>query len=309
MKRQRDERPEPQYVCLVVGWIDGVAVGVGLARGPSFTSAAAVGYPPPRNSTAITFVAREMVTLSSPSPARPALGLAYAWSGFVVMWMFWVCFVVFLASPRQWYGVWPLPMIDQGKMPGSPLVAALADLGLVALFGLQHSLMARPWFKACIAAYLPSAFERCTYVHTANMVLLALIMLWQPIPVDLWNAKSGIARAVLWALFAIGWVILFLSAWSFGMRDLLGVRQMEAFARGEIQPRHRLRTGWLYRWLRHPMYVGVLLGVWATPRMTIGHAILALGLTGYVLIAVRYEERDLRQRFGRTYVQWRDATR
>jgi protein-S-isoprenylcysteine O-methyltransferase Ste14 len=249
-----------------------------------------------------------MVTPSKPSLAHSALGLAYAWSGFVVMWAFWVCFVVFLVSPRQWRGIWPLPMVDYGGTMSAPLAAALIDLGLVALFGLQHSVMARPWFKARFVAQLPPPFERCTYVHMANLALFALIMLWQPIPLDVWHVDSGIVRHALWLLFAIGWIILFLGAWSFGMRDLLGLRQMQAWASGEPQPPNGLKTGWLYRWLRHPMYVGVLLGVWATPRMTIGHALLALGLTGYVLIAMRYEERDLRQRFGRPYLHWRDAS-
>jgi protein-S-isoprenylcysteine O-methyltransferase Ste14 len=200
-------------------------------------------------------------------------------------------------------------MVDHGGMPAAPLTAAFVDLALVGLFGLQHSLMARPWFKARIVARLPPAFERCTYVHMANLVLFALIMLWQPIPVDVWHVNSGIARDGLWALFALGWIVLFLGAWSFGMRDLLGLRQMQAWADGDTHPTHRLKTDWLYRWLRHPMYVGVLLGVWATPRMTIGHALLALGLTGYVLIAMRHEERDLQQRFGRAYMHWRDASR
>ena len=177
------------------------------------------------------------------------------------------------------------------------------------LFGLQHSVTARPWFKERIVGRLPPPFERCTYVHMANLALFALIALWQPIPSEVWNVGSVFAREAMWALFAIGWIILFLGAWSFGIRDLLGIRQMQAWAHGEPQPRRQLKTGWLYRWLRHPMYVGVLLGVWATPRMTLGHALLALGLTGYVLIAMRYEERDLRQRFGRAYMQWRDVRR
>ena len=145
----------------------------------------------------------------------------------------------------------------------------------------------------------------CTWRTSRSSLLIAL---WQPIPSEVWNVDAGLAREAMWVLFAIGWIILFLGAWSFGIRDLLGIGQMQAWAYGEPPPRRQLKTGWLYRWLRHPMYVGVLLGVWATPRMTLGHALLALGLTGYVLIAMRYEERDLRRRFGRTYVQWRDAS-
>jgi protein-S-isoprenylcysteine O-methyltransferase Ste14 len=113
---------------------------------------------------------------------------------------------------------------------------------------------------------------------------------------------------MLWVLFAGGWVLLFFGAWSFGIGELLGLEQMRAWQEGRPPPGPRLKTGRLYRWLRHPMYVGVLLGVWATPRMSIGHLLLALGLTGYVLIAMRYEERDLLQRFGARYGRWRGIT-
>jgi protein-S-isoprenylcysteine O-methyltransferase Ste14 len=165
--------------------------------------------------------------------------------------------------------------------------------------------MARPWFKQWWAASIPAAFERCTYVHMANIVLFAMIFLWQPIPIEVWTISQGFARDLLWAVFALGWLILFLGARSFGLLDLLGVEQMHRWCNGEPPRKPRLKTGLLYRFLRHPMYVGVLLAVWATPRMTVGHALLALGLTGYVLIAMRYEESDLVGRFGASYNRWR----
>jgi methanethiol S-methyltransferase len=238
---------------------------------------------------------------------NPNPGLLFAWSGVAIMWAFWICFIIFLASPKGLFAAWPLPTVDRGGSAHS-LAAALIDLGLIALFGLQHSLMARPWFKEQVMAPLPAVFQRCTYVHMANLVLFALILLWQPIPIDLWNVQTRLLQNLIWLSFAAGWVILFLGAWSFGMRDLLGLEQMRAWVANEAPPQPRLKTGWLYRWLRHPMYVGVLLGVWATPRMTVGHALLALGLTGYVLIALRYEERDLRSQFGARYSRWREAT-
>ena len=117
--------------------------------------------------------------------------------------------------------------------------------------------------------------------------------------------SKGLLRDAVWILFAAGWVILFLGAWSLGIRDLLGVERMRAWTLGIPAPQPRLKTGWLYQWLRHPMYVGVLMGVWVTPRMSVCHALLALGLTGYVLVAMRYEERDLVQTFGARYHRWR----
>jgi protein-S-isoprenylcysteine O-methyltransferase Ste14 len=238
---------------------------------------------------------------------RSRLGMAYAWSGFAIMWAFWVSFVIFLCEPRRLAGLWPLPTIDQGGGLAEPWAAALVDLGLIALFGLQHSLMARPWFKRHVMNRMPPAFERCTYVHMANLALFALILGWQPIPVAVWTTQGSVARNVAWLLFALGWITLFLGAWSFGIRELLGIEQMRAWANGQRPPSPRLKTGWLYRWTRHPMYVGVLLAAWATPRMSLGHVLLALGLTGYVLIALRYEERDLLDTFGSRYRRWREA--
>jgi protein-S-isoprenylcysteine O-methyltransferase Ste14 len=155
-------------------------------------------------------------------------------------------------------------------------------------------------------ARVAEPLQRVTYVHMANAALFVLILFWQPIPVEIWDVTDTPARDFLWLLFVAGWVILFLGAWSFGMRELLGIEQVMAWREGR---RHapRLKTGFLYRWFRHPMYVGVLLGVWATPRMSFGHLLLALALTGYVLIAMRYEERDLLHQFGSRYTRWRGA--
>jgi uncharacterized membrane protein len=234
-------------------------------------------------------------------------GTAYALLGICVMWAFWVCFVIFLASPRSLLNQWPLPMVDQAGFVSSPWLAAANDVGLITLFGLQHSIMARPWFKERVLFAMPDAFVRCTYVHMANLCLFALILFWQPIPIVVWDVGRGIARDALWFLFATGWVILFLGAWSFGILELLGLTQMRAWGHGNAVRQPELKTGRIYRWLRHPMYVGVLLGVWATPRMTVGHLLLAVGFTLYVLIAVRYEERDLLARFGKNYSRWRAA--
>lgn len=237
------------------------------------------------------------------SPSR-LWGLVYAWSGFAVMWAVWICFIVFLASP-PWAGeMWPLPTVDYAAEPLHPLASVGVDLFLIALFGLQHSLMARPWFKTHVTSRLPAAFERCTYVHAANFALLTLILFWQPISPVVWHADGGL-RDLLWVAFGAGWVILLLGALSFGLLELLGISQMRAWYRGLASPPPRLKTGYLYSLVPHPMYVGVLLAMWATPHMTIGHVLLAAGMTAYVLIAMRYEERDLARRFGVAYAHWR----
>jgi protein-S-isoprenylcysteine O-methyltransferase Ste14 len=225
------------------------------------------------------------------------------------MWVFWISFVVFLAQPRQLLPYWPLPTVDEGGALLHPVLAALVDLLVIVLFGLQHSLMARPWFKQWWASSVPPAFERSTYVHTANLALFVLIIFWQPIPYVLWEVPEGLWCDAFWAVFILGWITLFLGAHSFGILELLGVEQMRSWSNNERPRPPGLKTGLLYRWLRHPMYVGVLLGVWVTPTMSVGHALLALGLTCYVLLAMRYEERDLARQFGATYSRWRAAAR
>jgi protein-S-isoprenylcysteine O-methyltransferase Ste14 len=215
-----------------------------------------------------------------------------------------VSFIIFLANSRWVAAYWPLPTIDSGPLTAHPSRAIAIDLALIGLFGLQHSVMARHWFKGCVMGRMPAAFERCTFIHTANLALFALIAFWQPIPIEVWSAQSPL-RELLWLAFAAGLVILLLGALSFGLFDLLGIEQMRAWRRGAPPPAPQLKTGLLYRWLRHPMYVGVLLAIWSTPRMTVGHLLLAAGMTLYVLIAMRYEERDLLARFGMTYARWR----
>ena len=230
-------------------------------------------------------------------------GLVFAWSGVVVMWLFWICFVIFLAQPARLMDWWPLPTIDRGGWVDSTAISLITDAALIALFGLQHSIMARPSFKHLLG--MPEPFERCLFVHMANVALFTLILLWQPLPAELWSLPRGWLHDASWALFAAGWVILLLGAHSFGILELLGVRQMQQWADDRAAAPARLKTGLLYRWLQHPMYVGVLIGVWITPVMTAGHMLLAAGLTVYVLIGMRYEERDLEMLHGERYLTWR----
>ena len=235
---------------------------------------------------------------------RRLAGLLYGIGGVAIMSLVWLLFGAFLSNAPRLAAPWLARSADVGLGLDNPLLAAVVDAALIAAFGLQHSLMARPSFKRRCGVMLAPAFQRATYVHAANVVLLALILLWQPIPIELWQAPDFVLRAACWGLFALGWVILLAGALCFGMHELLGLRQiLDWYHNREPQPLP-LKTQGLYRWLRHPMYLGVLLAVWATPYMTIGHALLAAGLTLYVLIASSYEERDLRSAYGRAYQAW-----
>jgi protein-S-isoprenylcysteine O-methyltransferase Ste14 len=231
--------------------------------------------------------------------------LAYAALAFVLTFGFFACFVIFLGNLPKPGAPWISPTVDTGAtMP--PLFAALCDLGLVALFGLQHSIIARPAFKAWWTRFIAEGLERSTYVLAASSAGFIMLVFWQPIPLLIWEVSGPLAD-IFWALFALGWLMLLLSAINFGILELLGLTQVWAWSRGRPPPPPTLKDRGLYRLMPHPMYVGVLLGFWMTPVMTAGHALIAAGLTGYILIAMRYEERDLRRTFGGAYRRRRQA--
>ena len=194
--------------------------------------------------------------------------------------------------------------VDKG-LAAPPLMAATIDLGLIALFGVQHSIMARPGFKAWWTRIVPHPVERSVYCLAAAAVLGVLFALWHPIGGTLWNVANPAGRMVLWTLFALGWGIVFISTWLINHFELFGLAQVWRHWRGvEPQP-YKLSTPLFYRVVRHPLYSGFLLAFWATPTMSVGHALLAAGMTIYVLIAIRYEERDLVGYYGDKYVDYR----
>jgi len=225
--------------------------------------------------------------------------LAYGLSAFLLTFAFFTHLVIFLGNLPERSDPWVRPTVDVGVSMGV-LPAALIDLALVLLFGLQHSLMARPAFKRWLTRTIPNGLERATYVLAACAAGFAMLLLWQPIPIVLWAIPTPWS-SIVWALFALGWAILLIAAINFGLSELLGLRHIRAWIHEQPAPQPSLKTAGLYRLFRHPMYVGVLLGLWMTPVMTAGHLLLAAALTSYILIARRFEERDLRQTFGTAY--------
>lgn len=190
--------------------------------------------------------------------------------------------------------------VDQG--PAAPLAAALlVDTALIALFGLQHSIMARQGFKRAWARIVPPPAERSTFVLFASLVLIVLFLFWRPVELVVWEVASLPGQAVLWTLFGLGWLVVLLSTFLINHFELFGLQQAYLHARGREAAPPRLRAPMLYRWVRHPLYLGFFLAFWATPRMTVGHLLLAAGMSVYMLIAIRYEERDLVDLFGSDY--------
>ncbi|WP_158675227.1 methyltransferase family protein [Thiohalobacter thiocyanaticus] len=176
---------------------------------------------------------------------------------------------------------------------------------LVLLFGLQHSVMARRHFKAWWTRVVPPPAERSTYVLASALALGLVIWLWQPLDAMIWSVSDPTARSVLWGLFAFGWLYLVAATYVTNHYDLFGLRQAWLHLRGrEYTPVPFVRK-WMYRYSRHPMMLGILIGIWATPEMSAGHLALALGLSGYIAIGVTLEERELAGHFGEPYRRYR----
>jgi protein-S-isoprenylcysteine O-methyltransferase Ste14 len=176
----------------------------------------------------------------------------------------------------------------------TPLVTALLiDAGLLALFALQHSIMARPAFKRWWMRIVPESAERSTYVLFSSLALIALFAFWQPLGGMVWEVTSPVARAVLYGAYAFGWGLVLVSTFLINHFDLFGLRQVWLQLLGRPYTQLNFVTPAPYRLVRHPLYVGWLFAFWATPVMTVTHLFFAVATTAYILIAIQLEERDL----------------
>jgi len=195
--------------------------------------------------------------------------------------------------------------VDFGGPVGSLPVAIAVDLALIALFGVQHSVMARPGFKAGWTRIVPKPIERSIYMLLASLCLILLFLFWRPLPSILWSVSTPTAAYALWALFGLGWAIVLISTFLLNHFELFGLQQVWNHAEGSGEQAPVFRTPLFYKRVRHPLYSGFVLAFWAIPVMTLGHALLAAGMTVYILIAIRYEERDLVGLFGTVYQDYR----
>ena len=183
--------------------------------------------------------------------------------------------------------------------------ALLADALLLGLFAVQHSVMARPGFKRWWTAIVPAHAERSTYVLLTSLVLLLLFWRWQPMPAVVWNVENRAGRSVLVGLFWLGWAIVFASTFFINHFDLFGLRQVVLHLRGRAYTDPPFTRAVLYRFVRHPLMLGFIIAFWAAPRMSVGHLLFAAAGTGYILIGLWFEERDLLAVHGDAYRRYR----
>ena len=192
--------------------------------------------------------------------------------------------------------------IDSGT--AGPLAEALAvDTLLLALFAVQHSVMARPGFKRWWTRFVPASVERSTYVLFASLALLFLYWQWRPIPEPIWTVHDPIA--ILHAIFWFSWTMLLVSTFLISHFELFGLAQVVARLHNREPPAPVFKSPFLYRRVRHPIYLSFLLAFWATPAMTAGHLLFSVATTAYILIAIQLEERDLIAQFGDQYRRYR----
>lgn len=220
-----------------------------------------------------------------------------------------VCYAIFFATFLYliaFTGNLPFvqPTVDFAR-DAPPGQALLIDVALIALFGVQHSAMARPGFKAAWTHIVPAPMERSTYVLFASLALIILMLFWHELTAPVWAVTHSVGAAILWALFGLGWLIVLVSTFLINHFELFGLQQAWFALRGRAAAPPVLRQPFFYRFVRHPIYAGFFIAFWATPAMTLGHLLLAAGLSVYMLIAIRLEERDLIDIFGEAYAGYR----
>ncbi|MBI4400105.1 MAG: isoprenylcysteine carboxylmethyltransferase family protein [Nitrospirae bacterium] len=194
--------------------------------------------------------------------------------------------------------------IDSGA-EGSADQALLIDAVLLGLFAIQHSVMARQWFKRRWTKLIPQPVERSTYVLISSLLLGFLFWQWQPLPGVAWKVDQPFGQLILQGLFWTGWLIVLLSTFMIDHFDLFGLRQVYLYASGKEYTPPGFKMTALYRYVRHPIMVGFIIAFWASPVMTVGHLVFALATTAYILLAIQFEERDLLKFHGQAYEEYR----
>jgi protein-S-isoprenylcysteine O-methyltransferase Ste14 len=206
-------------------------------------------------------------------------------------------------------GNFGVPKTIDSPRNGDLTTAILVDAGLLALFAIQHSVMARPAFKRWWTRFVPRTIERSTYVLFSSVAMIALFVGWRPLGGELWSVENETVRAAIHAVYGLGWLMLLYATMLLNHFDLFGVRQVYLHFRGREYTPIRFGTPGAYRFMRHPIYVAWMTIFWATPTMTVTHLVFAIATTAYILVAIRLEERDLVAEHGEHYLSYREKVR
>lgn len=223
-----------------------------------------------------------------------------------------VCYGLFLAVFLYLIGFLNDVGVPKSVSSGEPVAmgkALLVDVGLMLLFGLQHSVMARPGFKHWLTGFLSPAMERSTYVLATNAVLILTYHYWQPLPGMVWQLADPAAAVALYALGGLGWLTVLVSTFLTNHFDLFGLRQVWLQLVRKTYTPVAFKEHFFYRWVRHPMMTGLLIAFWATPVMTASHLLFSLGMTLYVFVGVHFEEKGLKAELGQPYQDYVARTR
>lgn len=219
-----------------------------------------------------------------------------------------VCYIVFLAVFLYATGFvigFGVP-ISLDSLPGRALVPSMViNLGLLGLFAVQHSVMARPTFKRWWTRFVPAVAERSTYVLFSSVAMIVMFLFWQPMGGTVWQAESSLARWTLYGVGAGGWLIVLVATFAINHFDLFGLRQVWLHFRGVEYTPLRFKTPGMYSVVRHPLYLGWLLAFWGAPTMTVAHLLFALMTTAYIFVAIQLEERNLVEEHGDSYRSYR----
>lgn len=228
---------------------------------------------------------------------KRVLALAYGLVAYVLFLGTFLYAIAFVGNLR-------VPMtVDSGK-PASTLAAVVIDALLLGLFAIQHSVMARYAFKQRWTRVVSWYLERSTFVLAATLALALLLWQWRTIPAIVWDLRGTAMGSLLGVLFWVGWAILLLSTFLIDHFELFGLEQVWAYFKGREFHRPAFRTPLLYQWVRHPIYLGFVIAFWSAPVMTVGHLLFSIATTGYIMVGIYFEERDLARAYGEVYLDY-----